>query len=81
MQKGKIQAVFYIQLSAGVSPASSAQSAKRGTPSEMLNGVLYSMPVSDVLTFIISMAVVRYTFKVLSSESDPQQKKLTSEMS
>ena len=46
-----------------------------------LNGVLYSMPVSDVLTFIISMAVVRYTFKVLSSESDPQQKKLASEMS
>ena len=46
-----------------------------------MNGVLYSMPVSDVLTFIISMAVVRYTFKVLSSESDPQQKKLTSEMS
>ena len=45
-----------------------------------LNGVLYSMPVSDVLTFVISMAVVRYTFKVLSSENDPQEKKLASEI-
>ena len=30
-----------------------------------LNGVLYSMPVSDVLTFILSAAVIRYTYKTL----------------
>ena len=30
-----------------------------------LDGVLYSMPVSDVLTFIISLIMIRYTFKTL----------------
>ncbi|MDO4337332.1 MAG: MATE family efflux transporter [Eubacteriales bacterium] len=30
-----------------------------------LNGVLYSMPVSDVLTFIISAIVIAYTYKTL----------------
>lgn len=31
-----------------------------------LDGVLYSMPVSDVLTFIIAAIVIRYTYKELS---------------
>lgn len=31
-----------------------------------LDGVLYSMPVSDVLTFIISAIVIRYTYKTLT---------------
>ena len=31
-----------------------------------LDGVLYSMPVSDVLTFLISVAVLRKTWKVLA---------------
>lgn len=30
-----------------------------------LDGVLYSMPVSDVLTFIICVVVIRYTYKSL----------------
>ena len=30
-----------------------------------LDGVLYSMPVSDVLTFIISAIVIAYTYKTL----------------
>ena len=32
-----------------------------------LNGVLYSMPVSDILTFIISLIVIVYTYKSLKS--------------
>ena len=32
-----------------------------------LDGVLYSMPVSDVLTFVISAIVIRYTYKTLSA--------------
>ncbi len=32
-----------------------------------LDGVLYSMPVSDVLTFIISAIVIAYTYKTLKS--------------
>ncbi len=32
-----------------------------------LNGVLYSMPVSDILTFILSAAVIVYTYKTLRS--------------
>lgn len=32
-----------------------------------LNGVLYSMPVSDVLTFVISAIVIAYTYKTLKS--------------
>lgn len=31
-----------------------------------LDGVLYSMPVSDVLTFLISAAVIAYTYKTLT---------------
>ena len=31
-----------------------------------LDGVLYSMPVSDVLTFVISIIVIRKTWKELS---------------
>ena len=30
-----------------------------------LDGVLYSMPVSDALTFLISAAAIRYTYKTL----------------
>ncbi|MDY3249527.1 MAG: MATE family efflux transporter [Candidatus Choladocola sp.] len=33
-----------------------------------LDGVLYSMPVSDVLTFIISLIVIIYTYKTLKTE-------------
>ena len=32
-----------------------------------LDGVLYSMPVSDVLTFVISAIVIRYTYKALGA--------------
>lgn len=34
-----------------------------------LDGVLYSMPVSDVLTFAISVAVIRGTYRALKRES------------
>lgn len=34
-----------------------------------LDGVLYSMPVSDILTFLISAAVIRYTYKTLKTPS------------
>jgi Na+-driven multidrug efflux pump len=30
-----------------------------------LDGVLYSMPVSDLLTFVICVIVIRYTYKTL----------------
>ena len=30
-----------------------------------LDGVLYSMPVADILTFLLSAAVIRYTYKTL----------------
>ena len=33
-----------------------------------LDGVLYSMPVSDILTFIISVIVIAYTYKTLNSD-------------
>ena len=36
-----------------------------------LDGVLYSMPVSDVLTFIISAIVIVYTYRTL--KSDPKE--------
>ncbi|MGN1147196.1 MAG: MATE family efflux transporter [Lachnospiraceae bacterium] len=39
-----------------------------------LDGVLYSMPVSDVLTFIISVIVICYTYKTLKSA--PQKEEL-----
>ena len=34
-----------------------------------LDGVLYSMPVSDVLTFLISLAAIRMTLKELKEEN------------
>ena len=34
-----------------------------------LDGVLYSMPVSDVLTFLISVVLIRNTYKELSESS------------
>lgn len=34
-----------------------------------LDGVLYSMPVSDVLTFIISLIVIIYTYKTLKTDT------------
>lgn len=37
-----------------------------------LDGVLYSMPVSDVLTFIISAIVIAYTYKFLKSDGKEQ---------
>ncbi len=33
-----------------------------------LDGVLYSMPVSDVLTFVMSAIVIRYTYKTLGTK-------------
>ena len=30
-----------------------------------LDGVLYSMPVSDLLTFVICVTVIRYTYRTL----------------
>ena len=33
-----------------------------------LDGVLYSMPVSDILTFIISLIVIVYTYKTLNKK-------------
>ena len=34
-----------------------------------LDGVLYSMPVSDILTFIIAAVVIRFTYRELSVDS------------
>lgn len=34
-----------------------------------LDGVLYSMPVSDLLTFAICVFVIRYTYKTLGCET------------
>lgn len=36
-----------------------------------LDGVLYSMPVSDILTFIISVIVICYTYRTLRSDHCP----------
>ena len=33
-----------------------------------LDGVLYSMPVSDILTFLISVFIIRDTYKKLNTE-------------
>ena len=39
-----------------------------------LDGLLYSMPVSDVLTFVISAIVIWYTYRKLSAKpSEPAQ--------
>lgn len=35
-----------------------------------LDGVLYSMPVSDVLTFLISAVVIRYTYQTLGTKGE-----------
>ena len=32
-----------------------------------LDGVLYSMPVSDLLTFLIAVLMIRFTYKSLAS--------------
>ena len=32
-----------------------------------LNGVLYSMPVSDILTFIVAVFLIRGTYKELNT--------------
>ena len=37
-----------------------------------LDGVLYSMPVSDVLTFVICVAVIAYTYRELNSNGAPK---------
>lgn len=39
-----------------------------------LDGVLYSMPVSDVLTFIISVIVIIYTYKTLKMDPKSEVK-------
>lgn len=39
-----------------------------------LDGVLYSMPVSDVLTFIISVIVIIYTYKTLKMDPKSEAK-------
>lgn len=39
-----------------------------------LDGVLYSMPVSDLLTFAICLAVIRYTCRTLDRTAAPQQR-------
>lgn len=39
-----------------------------------LDGVLYSMPVSDLLTFSICVFVIRYTYKTLGCKSDSADK-------
>ncbi|MCF2671413.1 polysaccharide biosynthesis C-terminal domain-containing protein [Butyricicoccus pullicaecorum] len=40
-----------------------------------LDGVLYSMPVSDVLTFLLSLIVIRYTHRILSPTGLPRGRK------
>ncbi|MCD8086014.1 MAG: MATE family efflux transporter [Clostridiales bacterium] len=41
-----------------------------------LTGILYSMPASDFLTFIISVIVIVYTVKLLKQEEKPSTAKL-----
>ena len=36
-----------------------------------LNGVLYSMPVSDLLTFAVAALLIRQTYRVLRQEGEP----------
>ena len=38
-----------------------------------LNGVLYSMPVSDLLTFLIAIALIIYVVRMLSDEKKPAE--------
>ena len=37
-----------------------------------LDGVLYSMPVADVLTLVASVIVIRQTYLMLDRENNPQ---------
>lgn len=46
-----------------------------------LNGVLYSMPVSDMLTFIISAIVIAYTYKTLSTDQEASAAETTADTS
>lgn len=36
-----------------------------------LDGVLYSMPVSDILTFLVAVIMIRYTYRQLSQPEQP----------
>lgn len=36
-----------------------------------LNGVLYSMPVSDILTFIVAVILIAHTYKELNAKNSP----------
>lgn len=40
-----------------------------------LDGVLYSMPVSDLLTFVICVIVIAYTYRTLKSDTEKESKK------
>ena len=40
-----------------------------------LDGVIYSMPVSDVLTFIVAVAVIRATYRQFSNPLEKKKKK------
>lgn len=40
-----------------------------------LDGVLYSMPVSDVLTFVISVIVIIYTYRALKDDKVKEERK------
>jgi len=35
-----------------------------------LNGVLYSMPVSDILTFAVSAAIIAFTYRQLNDKNE-----------
>ena len=37
-----------------------------------LDGVLYSMPLSDILTFAIAVVLITGTYKELNEDTDPQ---------
>lgn len=41
-----------------------------------LDGVLYSMPVSDILTFAVALVLILQTYRHLSSSESLQEKDL-----
>lgn len=41
-----------------------------------LDGVLYSMPVSDILTFAVALVLILQTYRRLSSSESLQEKDL-----
>lgn len=41
-----------------------------------LDGVLYSMPVSDILTFVVSLVVIISTYKSLNSDKEEISEKV-----